>query len=49
VAERLHRVVAAELKSQRGSVKEEQWAVMRSLAAAGVETYLWRPADWDHI
>ncbi|MBO0732299.1 MAG: VRR-NUC domain-containing protein [Acidimicrobiaceae bacterium] len=41
------RVVAAELKSKRGRVDEDQRAWLDKLAAAGVETHVWRPSDWD--
>ena len=43
------RVVAAELKSDTGKTTPEQDAVLASLAAAGIETHVWRPADWDAI
>jgi hypothetical protein len=43
------RVVAAELKSDKGKTTPEQDAVLASLAAAGVETFVWRPSDWDEI
>ena len=39
------RVIAAELKSEKGRVSPEQVAVLASLEAAGVETFVWRPAD----
>lgn len=42
-------VIAAELKSDSGSVTEEQVDVLHSLHAAGVTTYIWRPADFDAI
>jgi hypothetical protein len=44
------RVVLAELKSQRGSVRKAQAHVRALLEACpGVEVYLWRPADWPAI
>lgn len=43
------RVVAAELKSETGIATPEQLAVLESLAAAGIETHLWRPSDFDEI
>lgn len=43
------RIVAAELKSESGKTTAEQDAVLASLAAAGVETFVWRPSDWDEI
>lgn len=44
------RVVFAELKSEKGRVsaaQEETLALLRD--CPGVETYLWRPSDWDAI
>lgn len=43
------RIVAAELKTDTGKTTPEQDAVLASLTAAGVETHVWRPADWDEI
>lgn len=39
------RLVVAELKSAAGRVSTEQTAWLEALAAAGAETYVWRPAD----
>lgn len=47
--ERQHRVAAAEVKSETGTVTPEQAAVIVSLAAAGLETYVWYPHDWDNV
>lgn len=47
--ERQHRVIAAELKSEIGTVTPEQATVIASLAAAGLETYVWYPRDWDDV
>jgi hypothetical protein len=47
--EHQHRVIAAELKSETGHATPEQLAVLASLANAGIETFLWRPSDWDAI
>jgi 5-methylcytosine-specific restriction endonuclease McrA len=45
---RSDRIVFAELKSRRGKVRPEQQLVLDLLARVpGVESYLWRPADWD--
>lgn len=41
------RHIAAELKSATGVLKPEQRSVLADLAAAGFETYVWRPADLD--
>lgn len=43
------RIVAAELKSDTGQVTAEQEAVLASLADAGMETFVWRPSDFDAI
>jgi 5-methylcytosine-specific restriction endonuclease McrA len=44
------RVVFAELKSRRGKVRPEQQHVLDLLGTvAAVETFLWRPADWDQV
>lgn len=44
-----NRLVAAELKSAAGKVAPEQTAWLEALAAAGIETFVWRPADLDHV
>lgn len=44
-----HGVIAAELKSATGKIRPEQETVLESLAAAGVDTRVWRPGDWDEI
>lgn len=43
------RVVFAELKTAKGkpSPAQERW--LAALAASPVESYLWRPDDWDQI
>jgi hypothetical protein len=43
------RVIAAELKSERGHVTLEQANVLASLEHAGIEVHVWRPADLDTI
>lgn len=43
------RLVAAELKSDTGKLTPEQLDVLQWLQGAGVETYIWRPADWPEI
>ena len=47
--ERQQRTIAAELKSATGEATDEQTAVLASLAASGVPSYLWRPSDWPEI
>lgn len=41
------RTMAVELKSATGVVEPDQEAVLASLAAAGLEVHVWRPADLD--
>jgi hypothetical protein len=43
------RVIAAELKAERGRVSDEQLAWLDALAAAGVEVAVWRPRDWGRV
>jgi hypothetical protein len=43
------RVIAVELKSATGELTSEQTEVLESLAAAGIETHVWRPDDLDVI
>ena len=40
------RLIYAELKSARGRVKPAQHAWLAALAAAGAETYVWKPDHW---
>lgn len=44
------RLILAELKTAKGrtSADQDKWLSLLG-ACPGVETYLWRPADWDHI
>ena len=46
---RVPRIIAAELKSARGKVSDEQAHVLAQLRLSGVEVHVWRPADWDSI
>lgn len=39
------RFIVAEVKSATGVVTDAQWDCLDALAACGVETYIWRPAD----
>lgn len=41
------RIVAAEVKSERGRLTAEQAEVLGILSVAGVETHVWKPSDWD--
>lgn len=43
------RLLAAELKTKRGKVTPDQLHWLAVLKAAGVEAFLWRPADWPQI
>ena len=44
------RLVLAELKSERGKLTEAQARWLRLLGQCdGVEVYLWRPHDLDHV
>lgn len=43
------RILAAELKAAKGQPTKEQVEVLALLAKAGVETHIWRPADFDDI
>lgn len=44
-----HRVIFAELKTATGRTTPEQDAWLADLTAAGVEAYLWRPADLPRV
>jgi hypothetical protein len=41
--------LAVELKSDKGNASIDQLNWLRMLHAAGVETHIWRPADWGYI
>jgi hypothetical protein len=44
------RVIFAELKSQHGRLRIEQAAALALLEQCpGVETYVWRPSDWQTV
>lgn len=44
------RLIFAELKSATGRVSVDQRAWLADLACCpGIETHLWRPADWDDV
>lgn len=44
------RVIFAEVKSAKGGIAPSQRAWLESLLAArGVDTYVWRPKDWDDV
>lgn len=42
-------IIAAELKRETGKTTEEQDDALAKLAAAGVETFVWRPSDLAEI
>lgn len=44
------RLICAELKSTKGKLTVEQGEWLDALShVPGVETYCWRPSDWDEI
>jgi hypothetical protein len=43
------RLVAAELKSERGRLTREQAAWLEAFAGAGIETHIWRPAQLEEL
>jgi hypothetical protein len=43
------RLIAAELKAERGQLGPGQAEWLAVLAAAGVETHTWRPSQWPEI
>ena len=44
------RIIFAELKSQNGHMTADQSKWVGALAeCTSVETYVWRPGDWEHI
>jgi Holliday junction resolvase len=46
IAVRGSRLLAAELKSERGRLRPEQADWLEALQGAGAEARIWRPADW---
>ena len=43
------RIIAAELKSGSGKATDHQLRVLDVLRRCGIETFVWRPDDWDEI
>lgn len=43
------RVIAAELKSDKGKLSPDQEAWRDALATAGIPVYVWRPSDFDTV
>ena len=48
-AHKQHGFIVAELKTATGRVSDNQKAWLHTLVCAGVEAYVWRPADIDVI
>lgn len=44
-----HRLVVAELKSDKGRLEPEQQEWLEVFYQAGAETFVWRPRDFDRI
>ena len=42
-------ILAVELKSEKGKVRQTQKEWLEKLARAGIPTYIWRPSDFDDI
>jgi VRR-NUC domain len=49
IAVRGPRLIAAELKSERGKLRPEQAQWLEAFQAAGAEARIWRPDDWAAI
>src|SRR6266536_911398 len=43
------RLLAVELKSETGQLRDEQRAWLAALAETSAEVYTWRPSSWDVI
>ncbi len=43
------RFIVAELKTETGKVSPAQQRWLTALRAAGVETYIWRPSDYERM
>ena len=43
------RLIAAELKSSRGTTTPEQDAWLQAFREVGAEVFIWRPAQWEEI
>lgn len=46
-AVRDHRAIAVEFKTEKGRLSLAQRGWLERLRAAGIETHVWRPSDWD--
>jgi len=50
VMTRSSRLIAVELKTEKGRLTEDQRGWLEALASCpGVEVHVWRPGDWDAI
>jgi hypothetical protein len=41
--------IAAELKAEKGRVQPHQVEWLQALEACGIETFVWRPSDFDEL
>jgi len=46
---RVPEFMVVELKAENGRLSVEQREWLEAFAACGIETHVWRPADWDEI
>ena len=46
---RANRIMAMELKSEKGKVSQEQWEWLEALGKTGAEVYLWKPNQIEEI
>lgn len=42
-------IIFAELKTEKGRVREQQETILKKLSLCNMETYIWRPRDLDEI
>ena len=44
-----HGLIFAELKTEKGRVRPEQWEWIWRLEKAGERVFVWRPSYWDEV